>query len=136
MKNIRIAVKVSGDLLISIEAHDYRMEDPAAALERQRIAQDLEMCLKELERVYRASGRKTFGQQCAECVRLRYGLGDKMPMTLAEIGKLWKLSRERIRQIEEVALLRLRRIAVKFGIAERFRMPSLTVLTPGWEVKK
>src|SRR2546427_5075813 len=42
-------------------------------------------------------------------IERRFGLGDREPETLAEIGSEMKLSRERIRQIEERALGRLRR---------------------------
>ena len=41
--------------------------------------------------------------------RRRFGLGDKEPETLAEIGADMNLSRERIRQLEERALNKLRR---------------------------
>jgi len=42
-------------------------------------------------------------------VERRFGLGDREPQTLAEIGAEMNLSRERIRQIEERALNKLRR---------------------------
>ncbi len=42
-------------------------------------------------------------------IERRFGLGDREPQTLAEIGSDMKLSRERIRQIEERALGKLRR---------------------------
>jgi RNA polymerase primary sigma factor len=42
-------------------------------------------------------------------IERRFGLGDYEPQTLAEIGAYMKLSRERIRQIEERALGKLRR---------------------------
>lgn len=40
-------------------------------------------------------------------IELRYGLGGEGPMTLEEVGKRFKLSRERIRQVEEKAKKRL-----------------------------
>jgi RNA polymerase primary sigma factor len=40
--------------------------------------------------------------------RLHYGLGNDRPMTLEEIGKRMQLTRERVRQIKEHALKRLR----------------------------
>jgi len=39
-------------------------------------------------------------------------------MTLEEVGRRLRLSRERIRQIEERALLRLRRVANRMGLIE------------------
>jgi RNA polymerase primary sigma factor len=42
-------------------------------------------------------------------IERRFGLGDSEPQTLAEIGSEMHLSRERIRQIEERALSKLRR---------------------------
>jgi RNA polymerase primary sigma factor len=42
-------------------------------------------------------------------IERRFGLGDRDPQTLAEIGSDMNLSRERIRQIEERALGKLRR---------------------------
>jgi len=42
-------------------------------------------------------------------IERRFGLGDREPETLAEIGNEMHLSRERIRQIEERALAKLRR---------------------------
>jgi RNA polymerase primary sigma factor len=44
----------------------------------------------------------------AAVLRLRYGLDDAQPLTLNEIGERLGLTRERIRQIEKDALLKLR----------------------------
>jgi len=41
-------------------------------------------------------------------IRLRYGLEDGRSRTLLEVGKVFGISRERVRQIEVVALLKLR----------------------------
>lgn len=43
-----------------------------------------------------------------EVIRLRFGLEDNTPKTLDEIGKVFGLTRERIRQIESKALKKLR----------------------------
>ena len=42
-------------------------------------------------------------------LRLRFGLDDNIPLTLMKVGKHLNLSRERIRQLEKRALLKLRR---------------------------
>ena len=45
----------------------------------------------------------------AEIVTMRFSLGGKESRTLDEVGKKFKVSRERIRQIQEIALNKLRR---------------------------
>ena len=45
----------------------------------------------------------------AEIVTLRYGLDGQKPRTLDVVGKKFKVTRERVRQIQEVALHKLRR---------------------------
>jgi RNA polymerase primary sigma factor len=44
----------------------------------------------------------------AEVIRLYFGLGQEHPLTLEEIGERFKLTRERVRQIKEKAIKRLR----------------------------
>ena len=44
----------------------------------------------------------------AKILRLYYGLDDQEPMTLEEIGQILGITRERVRQIKEKALARLR----------------------------
>jgi RNA polymerase sigma factor (sigma-70 family) len=44
----------------------------------------------------------------AAVVRMRYGLDDGQPRTLDEVGRAFKLSRERIRQIERETMAKLR----------------------------
>lgn len=44
----------------------------------------------------------------AEVIKLYFGLGNEQPMTLEEIGDRFNLTRERIRQIKEKAIRRLR----------------------------
>jgi RNA polymerase primary sigma factor len=51
----------------------------------------------------------TLSEREAGVVSLRYGLADGQPKTLDEIGNLYGVSRERIRQIESRAMSKLRR---------------------------
>ena len=73
------------------------------------------------------------GERERMIVEYRYGLTGQTPMTLNDIGKKLGLSRERVRQIEERALLRLRRVAAKMGLIELGRRPDHTNLQPGWQ---
>ena len=50
----------------------------------------------------------TLSEREAEVIRLRYGLGNERPLTLEEVGQRFKITRERIRQIEAKALRKLR----------------------------
>jgi RNA polymerase sigma factor (sigma-70 family) len=50
----------------------------------------------------------TLDEREAAVVRMRYGLDDGQPHTLDEIGRSFKLSRERIRQIERETMAKLR----------------------------
>ncbi len=43
-----------------------------------------------------------------EVIRLRFGMSDGLPRTLEEVGLIFNLTRERIRQIEAKALKKLR----------------------------
>ena len=47
------------------------------------------------------------GERDAKILRMRYGLDGEAPMTLKQIGDRVRLSRERVRQIENEALQKL-----------------------------
>lgn len=51
----------------------------------------------------------------AKVLRMRFGLDDREPRTLKEIGLVLKLSRERVRQIEHEALRKLNLIVTRRG---------------------
>ncbi|WP_205878960.1 RNA polymerase sigma factor SigC [Leptolyngbya sp. BC1307] len=79
-----------GDLL---ETDDI---SPEELLMRESLKRDLQQLLTDL----------TTREQ--EVITLRFGLGDGVPYSLAEIGRTLELSRERVRQIESKALQKLR----------------------------
>jgi RNA polymerase primary sigma factor/RNA polymerase nonessential primary-like sigma factor len=56
---------------------------------------------------------KTLKDNEQEVIRLRFGLDGGEPQTLEEIGKIFGLTRERVRQIESSALSKLRAIITK-----------------------
>ena len=49
----------------------------------------------------------------AKILTLRYGLNGQEPQTLDVVGKEFKITRERVRQIQEIALTKLRRLVEK-----------------------
>ena len=62
-------------------------------------------------------------------IKLRYGFDDGRPRTLEEVGKVYNVTRERIRQIEEKALSRLQKSSKKNKLSE-FRKSSSTTSFP------
>lgn len=58
---------------------------------------------KEIDRAV-----QTLTQREADVLKLYFGLGDGHPMTLEEIGERFDLTRERVRQIKEKAIRRLK----------------------------
>jgi RNA polymerase primary sigma factor len=49
----------------------------------------------------------------AEILTMRFGLDGGKPKTLAEVGRKFKVTRERVRQIQNIALAKLRRVMEK-----------------------
>ena len=49
----------------------------------------------------------------AEILTMRFGLDGSKPKTLEEVGKKFKVTRERVRQIQNIALTKLRRVMEK-----------------------
>jgi RNA polymerase primary sigma factor len=54
---------------------------------------------------------KTLSYREREIIKLRYGLGDGYSYTLEEVGHIFKVTRERIRQIEAKAVRKLQQPA-------------------------
>src|SRR5262249_54713096 len=97
--------EVSLDMPIG-EAADLRLEDliedpSVTPVDEVLIAQSFEEQLQTL--LSQLDDKERF------IIERRFGLGDRDPQTLAEIGSELNLSRERIRQLEERALGKLRR---------------------------
>lgn len=68
---------------------------PEEAMTRESLQHDIQTLLAELTSRER------------EVIQMRYGLSDGRPYSLAEIGRVLELSRERVRQIEAKALHKL-----------------------------
>lgn len=71
-------------------------KSPEELLMRESLHRDLQQLLADLTSRER------------DVIRMRYGLGNDHPYSLAEIGRALDLSRERVRQIEAKALQKLR----------------------------
>jgi RNA polymerase primary sigma factor len=84
------------------------VEDKAASLFTEGLDANLKLP-QEVE-----SAIQVLNEQEKKIVKMRYGLTeDKKPHTLAEIGKIIGVSRERIRQIEKRALKKLKAIFIQ-----------------------
>jgi RNA polymerase primary sigma factor len=74
---------------------DETAESPVTAATHEMLKDKLESVLNTL----------TFRER--EIIKLRYGLGDGYTYTLEEVGKIFKVTRERVRQIEAKAVRKL-----------------------------
>jgi RNA polymerase primary sigma factor len=50
---------------------------------------------------------KTLSYREREIIKLRYGIGDGYTYTLEEVGRIFKVTRERVRQVEAKAIRKL-----------------------------
>ncbi len=62
-----------------------------------------------------------------EVIMLRYGFNDQSPLTLEEVGKKYNLTRERVRQIEAKALMKIRRSKYVKELAVYTNNPSRSI---------
>ncbi len=84
-----------GNSLLDVIASD-RYSPPDEALMKESLQVEIDKVLSTLK------------PREAEIIRLYFGLDGDRPLTLEEIGEHFKLTRERVRQIKEKALRRLR----------------------------
>ncbi|WP_121667662.1 sigma-70 family RNA polymerase sigma factor [Mesonia aquimarina] len=102
MKNSGRHVSMDAPL---IEGEDSNLYDVLRSGESPNPDRDLlhDSLKTEIERAL-----ETLTLREADVVRLYFGLGDQQPMTLEEIGETFDLTRERVRQIKEKAIRRLK----------------------------
>jgi len=74
---------------------DHGMESPVSSATQEMLKDKIENVLKTL----------TYRER--EIIKLRYGLGDGYTYTLEEVGRIFKVTRERVRQIEAKAVRKL-----------------------------
>ncbi len=92
------------NLFIRDIVSDKEASEPDQVFSLLRIHDDLGMALDQV------------GPREQNILEMRFGLRGRDRLTLEEVGKKLKLSRERVRQLEERGLLRLRRVAQRMGI--------------------
>ena len=102
MKNNGRHVSMDAPLLSDEETNMYDVlkNDEGVTPETELLYDSLK---KEIDRAV-----STLTTREADVVRLYFGLGDSHPMTLEEIGEKFDLTRERVRQIKEKAIRRLK----------------------------
>jgi RNA polymerase primary sigma factor len=93
LENPNFADKDSSLLGDFIEDESYRAPDQETV--ESALREDIENVLGTLDK------------KEAAIIRFRYGLGNRSPLSLKEIGDLFNLTKERIRQIEKKAIKRL-----------------------------
>jgi RNA polymerase primary sigma factor len=74
---------------------DDRVDNPADTAAREMLRNRIEQVLKTL----------TYRER--EIIKLRYGIGDGYTYTLEEVGRIFKVTRERVRQVEAKAIRKL-----------------------------
>ena len=84
---------------------DYRDDDPLYDTNNEALKSRIENCLQELN--YRER----------EIIRMRYGLVDGYSYTLEEVGQIFSVTRERVRQIEAKAVRKLQQPQSKHALA-------------------
>jgi len=84
----------------AVKLGDFVEDNRYAFPEQEAIQKSLE---NDIEKVL-----ETLDSKEAEIIRLRFGLGKQSSMSLKELGDSFNLTKERIRQIEEKALMRLK----------------------------
>jgi len=88
-----------------IEGEDSNLYDVLRSSESPRPDKDL---MLESLRVEINRALTTLNPREADVIKLYFGLGAQHPMTLEEIGEKFDLTRERVRQIKEKAIRRLK----------------------------
>jgi RNA polymerase primary sigma factor len=97
---------------------DARHEDPLRGIHRDSLKASIDRVLESLN--YRER----------EIIRLRFGLTDGYPYTLSEVGKIFSVTRERIRQIEMDAIRKLQHPSCAGKLADFLDRPTPESLAP------
>jgi len=91
-------VGVDGDTSFGELIGDENQTTPLENLQQKSIHNDIQSVIALLD------------QREGEIIRLRFGLDGDHPLTLEEVGEAFKITRERVRQIQTIAIHKMRRI--------------------------
>ncbi|MFA5864666.1 MAG: RNA polymerase sigma factor RpoD [Phycisphaerae bacterium] len=94
---------------------DETAESPVVSATQEMLKDKIEATLKTL----------TYRER--EIIKLRYGIGDGYTYTLEEVGKIFKVTRERVRQVEAKALKKLQhpvRARKLLGFVDGAKIPA------------
>lgn len=94
--SLDVAVDDDGETTIGDLIADHNTENPYQNLVQEANSQIVEAVLS------------TLPTKEADILRMRFGIGADKPMTLEEVGKHYGVTRERIRQVENKAIRKLR----------------------------
>src|SRR5262245_55944672 len=111
--SLEVPFAEDGDMCLG----DLVVDDHSPGPEANAVSLD---CQREAQRIL-----ATLSPREEKIVRMRFGIGEKAEHTLEETGKVFGITRERIRQIEASALKKLRHpsrgLANPFGWDKRTR---------------
>lgn len=102
--SIESIIDEEGKITVEDILQDYNAEEPLNVLEQSKRAEEI------------ASWIDTLSNDEKRVITLRFGLDGGEPQTLEAIGKLFGVTRERIRQIEQKSLNKLRKIVKRKNI--------------------
>ena len=102
--SLETLIDEEGKLTLEDTLSDDSFDEPFSALEQARRVEEV------------ASWLDTLGSDEKKVTILRFGLDGEEPQTLEAIGKLFGVTRERIRQIEQKALNKLRKTVKRRNI--------------------
>jgi RNA polymerase primary sigma factor len=97
---------------------DERQEAPSESAAQDMLKQRIEGVLKTL----------TYRER--EIIKLRYGIGDGYTYTLEEVGRIFKVTRERVRQVEAKAIRKLQHPVRSRKLACFMDGPGAKVIKP------
>jgi len=104
--SLETPIDEEGNILIRDIISDKKSSTPESMSELLRLHSEVEQALVHL------------GPRERKIVELRFGLNKNQTHSLEQVGKKFRLSRERVRQLEERALQRLKSIALRMRLIE------------------